>query len=162
VDDAFGGNFFGTVIASGAPYHHGDSRGDVAGSGGQAPGFAPVGADGIIDMADVNYVRAQFIGNPFVTDDEANWDNISEAIGFDLSADINGDGKVNQADVDELMDIIRGGPCAADWNHDGSLNSQDFFDFLSSFFSGSADFNSDGITNSQDFFDFLTAFFAGC
>jgi hypothetical protein len=162
VDDAFGGNFFGTVIASGAPYHHGDSRGDVAGpSGAQARGFAPVGADGVIDINDVNYVRAQFIGNPYVTDGEANWDNISEAIGFDLSADINGDGKVNQADVDELISIIQG-PCPADWNHDGVLTSQDFFDFVNSFFASNADYNVDGITNSQDFFDFLNAFFAGC
>jgi len=51
-----------------------------------------------------------------------------------------------------------------DFNCNGSVNSQDFFDFNAAFFSEapSADFNRDSRINSQDFFDFVSAFFGGC
>lgn len=52
--------------------------------------------------------------------------------------------------------------CRADWNHDGQVTSQDFFDFLVGFFADAADYNQDGQTTSQDFFDFIGDFFAGC
>ncbi|MGE3109476.1 MAG: CHRD domain-containing protein [Phycisphaerales bacterium] len=56
-------------------------------------------------------------------------------------------------------------PCPCDWNHDGVVGSQDFFDFIVSFFAGQGDINGDGATTSQDFFDFLVCFFSpppGC
>ncbi|MGE3107606.1 MAG: beta strand repeat-containing protein [Phycisphaerales bacterium] len=54
--------------------------------------------------------------------------------------------------------------CNSDTDNNGTVNSQDFFDFIAAFFTGGpvADFNRDGIVNSQDFFDFLALFFAGC
>ncbi len=130
VDLAFGGNFFGTTKATGAAYQPGDSRADVAGAPGQAPGWAPVGADGVIDARDIDYVYAQFRRNPAVTDGELNWDVLSEAgalIGSsraDLSCDINGDLKVNQADVCELVQVVLG-TSFGDVNLDGVVDGAD-------------------------------------
>jgi hypothetical protein len=66
--------------------------------------------------------------------------------------------------VQESVLITLPAACAGDFNGDGELGSQDFFDFLGAFFASGpgADFNRDGVVGSQDFFDFLSAFFAGC
>ncbi|MBC7771898.1 MAG: hypothetical protein H7210_05345 [Pyrinomonadaceae bacterium] len=52
--------------------------------------------------------------------------------------------------------------CPCNFNSDGFLNSQDFFEFLTAFFTSApeADYNEDTFINSQDFFDFLSCFFA--
>ena len=118
VDNAFGGNFFGTTKSTGSAYAAGDSRADVANASGfTTPGWAPIGADrnngtsdaddNKIDLADVNYVLKQF-NNAFVTDGAANWSNLDEAVGFDLSADMNGDLIVNQDDVTDIVVNVLG------------------------------------------------------
>ena len=54
--------------------------------------------------------------------------------------------------------------CAADFNHDGAVNVQDIFDFLSAWFANlpAANFNGVGGINVQDIFDFLAAWFGPC
>ncbi|MBA4120778.1 MAG: hypothetical protein C0513_08830, partial [Isosphaera sp.] len=131
VDNAFGGNFFGTALAgTGASYENGDSRGDIAsGSRGNTPGFAPT-ADLVINATDIDYVYRQFspsfggVANLFVTDGQANWANIDEAIGFDLSADLTGDLIVDINDVNDLVSNILE-TSIGDVNLDGVVNNDD-------------------------------------
>lgn len=54
--------------------------------------------------------------------------------------------------------------CTGDYNRDGVVSTQDFFEFLLCFFEAGcdADFDGDGAVSSQDFFDFMSAFFAPC
>lgn len=99
-----GNNFFNTTLATaggGATYTAGASRADVAGSGGIARGWAPVGADGVINALDIDYVYQQF-NNPAFSG-SASWSSLAKAANFDLSADMNGDLVVDQADVDYVV-----------------------------------------------------------
>ncbi len=159
-------NLFGTTKATGAAYAAGDSRADVWNSE-QATtrGFAPIGHDGgtaspntndnTIDCWDLTYVFKQFKQNAFVTDGEANWDNLDEAVGFDLSADINGDLKVNEADIDEILAIL--GTNRADVNLDGVCDEADLAIVQASISTPPAsatwcngDLNGDGVVNQAD------------
>jgi hypothetical protein len=56
------------------------------------------------------------------------------------------------------------GRCPGDFNADGVLNSQDFFDFVNAFFQElpEADFDESGTIDSADFFAYLEAFFGEC
>ena len=109
LDNAFAGNLFGTVLITGKTYAAGDSRGDIAGNG-TTRGYAPVGHDFVVDALDIDYVYSQFKfeRNALVTDGEATWADITEAASFDLSADMNGDLVVDQADICELITVILG------------------------------------------------------
>ena len=67
--------------------------------------------------------------------------------------------------LNNRVEVVFG--CSADFNQDGIVNSKDYFDFITLFFTSNpedlrADFNRDGRQNSQDYFDFLTAFFSPC
>jgi hypothetical protein len=106
-------NFFGTTLANPlAAYDAGDSRADVTNASSRAtPGFAPI-ADNAINAFDIDYVYRQFqtqgrtVAVFGITDGQANWSNLDEAAYFDLSADLNGDLAVDQADICEILDIL--------------------------------------------------------
>lgn len=121
---AASGNFFSTVLATGGAYEAGDSAGDVAGSAaGVRKGYAPTGANGIVNAADIDYVFAQF-KNSHITDGQANWSDINEAIYFDLSADMNGDLAVDENDICVLVTgILNTG--IGDVNLDGTRDGTD-------------------------------------
>lgn len=139
VDNAFGGtgNFFGTVIgpATGPvggikPYAAGDSAADVAGTqltpgaGYPTRGSAPRGANGRVDGFDISYVYAQF-KQPGIDGDEVDWaGEFDETCLADLSADVNGDLKINQADVDYIVHTVL---CTnyGDVNLDGRVDGND-------------------------------------
>jgi hypothetical protein len=93
----------------------------------------------------------------------------TQDIAADPSLDCNGNGIPDSCEIaaGTVTDVNHDGvpdtcECLVDWNHDGVVNSSDFFAFVNAFFAGDADFNISGTTNSQDFFDFLNGFFAGC
>ncbi len=84
---------------------------------------------------------------------------------FDVGSEFDPPAYSGQFSVDtrfELSITSVGPVCPADWNNSGAVDSQDFFDYLNSFFESNADFNNDGVTDSQDFFDFMNAFFVPC
>lgn len=108
-------NYFGTTLATGKPYEAGDSRGDVAGStAGPAPGAQPLGADGVVDCEDIDYVYANF----------GDWSDLDQAVFMDLSCDMNGDLLVDAADIAELLEDILG-TTLGDVNLDGDVDGDD-------------------------------------
>lgn len=159
----FPANFFGTVInlppvcgGGQAPYANGLSRFDVAGSAaGPAPGDAPIGADGVVDAADLEYIFANF----------GDWTDIDQAVFMDLSCDMNGDLKVDSADIAEFLGGAWG-LVYGDLNCDGKVCQQDLGVVLSNYnnsgvgyFQG--DLNGDGTVGQADLGTLLAAYGTG-
>jgi hypothetical protein len=68
-------------------------------------------------------------------------------------------------DVNDTSFVINGsGSCVADFNADGSVNTQDVLAFLNAWNTGDADadINGDGTINTQDVVAFLNAWNSGC
>jgi len=164
LDDASAtGNLFDTVIGDGSiAYEAGWSRFDVSNPDGlTTPGWSPeAGADGVVDQADRDYIAAQIAA---VSDGEANWSDVFEAVLFDLSADVTGDLVVNQDDLDAI-DAVLGASCPADLDGDGELTLFDFLEFQNLFdaMDPRADFDGDGEFTLFDFLEFQNQFDAGC
>ncbi|MEO1130754.1 MAG: dockerin type I repeat-containing protein, partial [Planctomycetota bacterium] len=124
VDSLSGGDFFGYgTHPTGAAYQDGDASGDMAGpSGLVTPNFNPIGHDLVVDDHDIDYVYAQFKD---LADGELDWANeFNDAIGRDLSADVNGDLLINQDDVCKIVnDILE--TTFGDVNLDGVADATD-------------------------------------
>jgi hypothetical protein len=156
-----GTNFFNTTLATagaGATYTAGASRADIKGAAGIARGWAPVGADGVINDKDIDYIYAQFKSNSRITGD-ADWSDINEAAFFDLSADMDGNLTVNQADVDYVVQTALQ-TSYGDLNFDRKVNGADFVIWAANYNTGSAttpagwakgDVSGDGKVFDEDF-----------
>ena len=78
----------------------------------------------------------------------------------------NPDDSITEAGIDALLitDFVCDQGCIADFNGDGTVNTQDVLAFLNAWTSGdsSADINGDGTVNTQDVLAFLNLWTAGC
>jgi hypothetical protein len=166
------GNFFGTVLAHGT-YDAGDSRADIAGTDldldgdvdgwDNAGGWGPIGADGVVDDKDIDYVFYQFKKNPLLeaatgskafADGVADWSDLDEAVFFDLSADIDGDLDVDEDDVTELVEVILETE-VGDASLDGVIDGTDLGLMAGAWGSttagwGTGDLNGDGVVDGTD------------
>jgi hypothetical protein len=144
-------NFFDTALATGAAYEAGDSVADVAGSGGFTRGFVPIGADGRVDLDDIDYVCAN----------QGDWTVLEQAINMDLSCDMNGDLVVDSADIDfvieTVLETVRG-----DFDLDGDKDAADRAIITANLGTGTlyseGDFDCDGDVDAAD----LAAFDGQC
>lgn len=137
-------NFFNTTLGNpAATYDAGDSRADVIGPSGLVTrGFAPTGADGVVDDLDIDYVYANF----------GDWSDRADYYNIDLSCDMNGDLVIDQCDVTEVVNILE--TAYGDANLDGVVDSADLAIVNANFGQpggwAQGDFNGNGTVDAQD------------
>ncbi len=133
-----------------------------------------LGVDGL--PAVVSEVYDFWIAVDCFDDDVLNADDFLSGSSCNMTNDCNSNGVLDSCDIslggyadvdnDGIPDMCETS-CPCDWNSSGTINSQDFFDFIACFFGAcqsgqTGDYNTDGVINSQDFFDFLNCLFEGC
>lgn len=148
-------NYFDTLAATGKPYQAGDSRADVAGAE-PHPGASPSGHDGFIDEADIDYVFANF----------GDWTDLNQAVHIDLSCDMNGDLRVDMADVTWIVETALG-TCIGDADLDGAVGLGDLGAVLTAYNGpsdgwSSGDFDGDGDVDLADLGAVLASYGVGC
>ncbi len=94
------------------------SDGDCPALARAVPGAEPRGWDGKVNAKDLDYIRG------IIRAGNGNWSNLDQAVRSDLSADMNGDLKVDQADVDQCVGTVLQ-TFYGDVNLDGVVNAAD-------------------------------------
>jgi hypothetical protein len=108
-----------------------------------------------------------------IGDDDCNRNGVGDLIDLSTGAlhDCNGDGIPDECQIasGQLADLDHDGipdicQCPADFNHDGSVNIQDFLAYLAAYAANDprADTDHSGAINVQDFLAYLAVFGAGC
>ncbi|MFO0837312.1 MAG: CHRD domain-containing protein [Phycisphaerae bacterium] len=143
---ALGGplNYFGTTLvrpdSSVVAYSAGASRLDVAGGAFITRGSEPEGSDGTVNCVDATYIF----------NNAGDWANPNDAQRIDLSADMNGDLKVNGLDIAELYIALN----VPDFNLDGVVNESELGILLGNWQTAQnycgGDANGDGVVNESD------------
>jgi hypothetical protein len=91
--------------------------------------------------------------------------SLTSTVKVRFTANDSGDDSLTEAAIDALLiDEVDCGGCVADFNGDGSVNTQDVLAFLNAWNAGdgSADVNGDGSVNTQDVLLFLNLWNTGC
>jgi hypothetical protein len=151
VDNAFGGNYFGTTLATGYDAPAGASAADIAGNP-TAPGAEPLGYDMVVDAQDIDYVFANF----------GDFSDVLQALEMDLSADMNGDLIVDMADADFVVKTVL---CTeyGDVDLDGDVDNDDLTIVQGTIATAGlcVDPNCDGVIDFFDIDAFVTAIVDG-